>query len=104
MNYRWSKHLITAGVQYQMESLEDEAIAYNRMIDENYSDLGFVLQDQLPLDDDDSAELVFGIRLDKHSELNKAILSPRAVLKWAFLEDLTFRGWCFNWFQATTGV
>lgn len=90
-NYRLSNHVLTASIQYQHEGLRDEAIAYDRIIDDTYTDLGLVLQDNISWGDFNHTEIIIGTRLDKHSEIDKAILSPRIALKWAMNESFTFR-------------
>ncbi len=91
-NYLLSNHLLTAGVQYKQEKLKDIAVSYNRIIDETYTNLGLILQDMWKMDKNDQIELVYGSRIDKHSEINNAIFSPRAVMRWHITNPLTIRG------------
>ncbi len=91
-NYRFSNHLITSGIQYKYEELNDKALAYNRIINDTYTNIGIILQDSWSIGNDNQAELVFGSRLDKHSEIETPILSPRAVLRWHVASPLTLRG------------
>ncbi|MBN1998387.1 TonB-dependent receptor [candidate division KSB1 bacterium] len=77
-NYRLTNHLLTAGVQYSYDKLKDKTAAETAYyLNEIYTNTGVFIQDDLHLGDDGLIELVAGIRLDKHSELNEWITSPR---------------------------
>jgi len=72
--------IVTAGVQYWRDGLEDFFPAYaNRAIDATYTDVAAVLQHDWLFAA--WGESVIGLRVDKHSELEDPVLSPRAVLK-----------------------
>jgi len=77
-NYRLRDHLVTAGVQYSYDKLEDKTAAETAYyLDELYTNAGIFVQDDWHLGDDEQIEIVAGIRLDKHSELHDWIMSPR---------------------------
>jgi outer membrane receptor for ferrienterochelin and colicins len=89
-NHFFSSHVLSWGSQISLEGLEDVQPAYERFYDEDYSNIGFFIQDDwffLP-----NWELVYGGRVDKHSEINDAIFSPRAALMWSAAPTLKFRG------------
>ena len=71
-------HRLTYGIQYRRESLSDTQPVLNRSLDESYSDLGLLAQHRWQINDTYTAE--YGARVDFHSELDDAILSPRANL------------------------
>ena len=80
-NHFLSNHILSWGGQLTTDGLEDAQPAYDRFYDETYRNLGFFLQDNwffLP-----GFELVYGARVDKHSEINNPIVSPRVALMWA---------------------
>jgi outer membrane receptor for ferrienterochelin and colicins len=79
-NHYLEKHTLTWGGQYQIEELTDEQPAYDRSTDEKYTDAGFYAQDDWSLAE--AVALVIGGRIDKHSEIDNMIPSPRVALKW----------------------
>lgn len=89
VNTRFGKHYLSAGVQYQNDQLTDRQPAYDRVIDETYTNLGIYLQDDWILGK--GWELVFGARWDDFSEIDSAIVSPRGALKWSPLPNFTAR-------------
>lgn len=98
-NILWGRHRITTAVQFQQDGIKDEALGYNRQIDETYSDLGFILQDAYKILNEKS-ELVYGARIDKHSAIKSPILSPRVALKSEITKSLIFRGGYSSGFKA----
>lgn len=83
-------HNILLGVSFKSDKIDDQISAYNRIIDETYTDQGFFLQDEIELFHH-QATLLAGVRLDKHSELEKHIVSPRASLLYKGIKNLTIR-------------
>ena len=69
------KHVCTLGISYQTEHLQDEAPAYQRIIDDKYTNLGIYLQDDFALTK--KIDLLYGVRFDKHSKIKHFITSPR---------------------------
>lgn len=98
--YLLGRHSIIAGVQFKQDAILDEAVAYNRLIDETYTDLGFILQDTYTIGKNEKTELVYGARLDKHSEISSLIASPRVALKSQLNPSLVFRGGYSSGFKA----
>jgi len=78
-NYLAERHTLTYGFQFRYETLED-ASGLGRTVDDVYEDYGGFLQHDWKLLD--PLELIYGLRLDKHSKVEDPIVSPRAALKW----------------------
>ncbi len=92
INYRISSHTLSAGVQYTRDKLVDRSVVSEAYyIDEVFTNFGFYLQDEMAMDDDKDLVVVYGARIDKHSALESAVLSPRINLKYSFLNGLIFR-------------
>ena len=92
-NYRVASHLLTAGLQYSRDKLNDKTTAETAYhIDEVYSNTGIFLQDNLHFGTEDEIEFVVGFRLDKHSELSNWIISPRMNAKFDIGGDFMLRG------------
>lgn len=91
-NYRMKNHLLTAGAQYSNDKLKDETAAETAYyLDEVYTNTGIFIQDDLHFGDENQLEFVTGIRLDKHSELNDWIISPRLNGKFNIGKGITIR-------------
>ncbi len=88
-NRHLGNHTLTLGAQHTHENLEDLYPGYNRLIEETYTNLGFYVQDDWALSA--RTALVAGLRLDKHSELERAVLSPRVALRQEFSRDVSLR-------------
>jgi outer membrane receptor for ferrienterochelin and colicins len=77
-NYYLGKHLLTSGLQYSRDKLNDQTVANPiYYIHEVYENYGIFLQDDFSFGAPAQYELVAGIRADKHSEINSWIWSPR---------------------------
>lgn len=93
MNYRIGNQLITAGVQYSHDKVEDNAVAnHTYQINETYTDIGIFLQDDFHFGPEDRFELVLGMRADKHSEIDSWIFSPRVNTKAILGSGFALRG------------
>ena len=88
-NFSLNKHAIITGVCYKSDKIDDRAPGYNRIINETYSDVGFYLQDEIS--PGKQWKILIGARADKHSEINKIILSPRASIGFTGIKNSTFR-------------
>jgi outer membrane receptor for ferrienterochelin and colicins len=92
LNYKIKNHLITTGMQYLKDKIEDKAAAYPIYhINNVYKDLGIFLQDNIYFGKNQLIELVAGVRLDKHSEIDRIIFSPRIHGKFNLSKGLTLR-------------
>ncbi|MBN1541753.1 TonB-dependent receptor, partial [candidate division KSB1 bacterium] len=81
-NYRTNNHLLTAGVHYTHDRLEDKTSAETvYYLDELFRNIGVFIQDDLHLGDNQEVEVVAGLRMDNHSELENWIASPRINVK-----------------------
>ncbi len=92
INFAYSalgEQIVTVGAQFLADGLEDEFPAYGRQVDDTYWDLAGILQHDWIYTD--WAESVIGVRLDKHSELDDPVASPRAALMFTPLEWLRSR-------------
>jgi outer membrane receptor for ferrienterochelin and colicins len=89
VNHHLRRNVLTWGLQFSHEDLSDEYPGYDRIIDERYTNLGLYVQDDWAVTD--RTALVTGLRLDKHSELDKAVLSPRVALRHEFSRDVSLR-------------
>lgn len=72
------EQIVTVGGQFLSDSLDDRFPGYGRQVDEHYWDVAGILQHDWMYTD--WAETVIGVRFDKHSELDAAVVSPRAAL------------------------
>ena len=97
-NHYLRSHVLSWGSQFNRDYLQDVQPAYNRIVDNAYTDLGFYIQDDWFFAD--GWEVVYGARLDKHSEVDAVIVSPRAALMWSPQKALKFRGSVATGFQA----
>lgn len=91
-------HDVAWGLQYTSDGIEDEQPAYERFIDETYTDIGLFLQDDWQMGQ--HWELVAGVRVDDHSEVDSLIASPRLALKWDPNSEFTARASFATGFRA----
>tara|TARA_Y100001954_G_C15811313_1_gene605346 strand:- start:518 stop:2857 length:2340 start_codon:yes stop_codon:yes gene_type:complete len=68
-------NVITFGSEYKSDCVTDEIIAYNYLIDQRVKTLGTFLQSDWKILND--INLLSGARLDNHSLLEDAVVSPR---------------------------
>ena len=101
VNANFGSQLVTAGIEYSSENLDDRT-AYNNIyhINETYNNFGFFLQDNLHFLEDERLEFVVGARLDKHSELDDPIISPRVNAKFELFDGLNLRASFSTGFKA----
>ncbi len=91
------QHRITFGLQYRNEHLTDNQAAAGRTLDERYDNFGALIQHRWK----PSGLLTFeyGARLDVHSEVSDAIVSPRATVMIEPASNFRIRnslGWGFR--------
>jgi len=90
-NHYWGRHTVTYGAQYRYEYLEDGSL-YDKSAphtEDDFDNIGFFLQDQWAITD--SLELVPGLRVDKHDNVEGSILSPRIAARHFASDSLTLR-------------
>ena len=91
-NYRLGNHLFTGGIQHTRDKLKDETAAETAyFVDALYTNTGLFIQDNLHFGSEEQVEFVVGIRMDKHSELEHWIPSPRINGKFQVTDGLTLR-------------
>lgn len=98
LNRYWRGHTLTTGMTASQEGLDDRQPAYDRALDVRYRNAGVFVQDDWTLGR--GAQIVAGVRLDKHSEIADAIASPRFALRWSPRENLDVRASFARGFRA----
>jgi outer membrane receptor for ferrienterochelin and colicins len=98
-NFSLKNHSLLAGITFQADILHDSALAYQRTIDETYSNFGLFVQDEISLLGDDIT-LLLGARGDKHSAVDSIIVSPRASLLYKGFRNFTLRATVSSGFRA----
>ncbi len=97
-NHHVGRHVLSWGGQFTSENLMDCQPAYGRLVEATYRSGGTYLQDDWSFNS--KWELVYGFRIDKHSVLRKAVLSPRGVVKYSPRPGLNIRGSVARGFRA----
>lgn len=92
------KHRFTFGAQYRHETVVDNYLAANRTIDDSFSDLGILFQHRYKMNEGLTFE--YGVRTDFHSDVDDAILSPRASILWSVNDRFRIRGSFSTGFRA----
>ncbi|KAG1257374.1 hypothetical protein G6F68_009335 [Rhizopus microsporus] len=103
LNWRVGAHALAFGVQYKHEALRDDNRngAGQRLAvleDARFHNLGAFIQDEWSLRD--NVDLVLGARVDKSSELDNAVFSPRIALAWQATPNLKWRAGVATGFRA----
>ncbi|MBP5210813.1 MAG: TonB-dependent receptor [Bacteroidales bacterium] len=80
--------VFTTGVDFTWNKLHDRMLGYNRDILQNTAVGGFYAQNEWK---NKHFGFLLGFRLDKHSLVEKPILSPRVTLRYAPNDSWTFR-------------
>jgi outer membrane receptor for ferrienterochelin and colicins len=100
-NYRIANHLLTGGLEYSYDKLEDTTIENpDYHINDTYTNFGIFLQDNLHMLEGEMLEFVLGARLDNHSEIENPIISPRFNTKLHVTESTTLRASFSTGFKA----
>ncbi|MBN2369565.1 MAG: TonB-dependent receptor [Vicinamibacteria bacterium] len=71
--------ILSLGVQWTSDRLEDKQPAYERFTADTYRNIGAYVQDDWGIIR--GVQLLYGIRVDKHSVLENPVLSPRVALR-----------------------
>jgi outer membrane receptor for ferrienterochelin and colicins len=88
-NYQLGSHILSLGIQHKRDKIKDEATGYERIIEDIYEESGIFLQDDFKIGK--TFSLLTGVRLNKHSVLNRIIFTPRLSLLVNFTKDLSLR-------------
>ena len=89
LNYQAGSHVFSAGVQYKRDKIKDEATGYNRIIEETYHESGFFIQDDFKIGK--TFSILAGVRLNKHSAMDKITVTPRLSILLNIMKELSFR-------------
>lgn len=79
---------LTAGLEYNYNSLNDYYIATERRLDQQTSTIGLFAQNEWK---SDKVNFLVGFRLDKHNMIDRPIISPRANIRYSPIEALGLR-------------
>lgn len=91
-NHYFGDHTLSYGVQYRHEELTDGPLFGNTSTpttEDDFSDIGFFIQDQWAITP--HLELVPGVRVDDHGNVDDAIVSPRLAGRFFATDELTLR-------------
>ena len=80
---------LSFGLQASHDIIDDRQPAYRRIIRESYRSTSAFVQDDRRIGD--GLTLLYGVRADRHSAVQRTIVSPRAALMWTLRGDLTLR-------------
>ncbi|MGE4182108.1 MAG: TonB-dependent receptor plug domain-containing protein, partial [Limisphaerales bacterium] len=96
-NYFGERHTLTYGFQFRYETVEDDS-GLGRTVNDEYENYGGFLQHDWKLFD--PLEVIYGLRVDKHSKVEDLIASPRAALKWTPSKNFDLRASVATGFRA----
>ncbi len=96
--WRTGANTLSGGVTYSSERLFDKAVAYGRVIDEDYNDLGVFIQDEIEFAG--RYTVVGGVRMDRHSLLDDPVFSPRLSGLVKLTDNLKLRAGVSTGFKA----
>lgn len=100
-NYMLGNHLITNGIQYSQDKIDDKSTSNeDYYIDKTFSNFGYFIQDNIHFGDNQKLEIVIGTRIDKHSELDDLVFSPRLNVKYDLTDEHVFRAGYSTGFKA----
>ncbi|HRD02447.1 MAG TPA: TonB-dependent receptor [Candidatus Saccharicenans sp.] len=98
MNWQAGVHLLSFGFQLRRDKIKDQALGYNRIIDQTYDEVGIFIQDDWKISK--TLSLLGGLRLNKHTALNNVVFTPRVSLLANLTRDLTWRTTISTGFRA----
>ena len=79
---------LTAGIEYNYNSLDDYYIATERRLYQQTSTVGLFAQNEWK---SEKVNILIGFRLDKHNMINRPIFSPRANIRYSPIDNLGLR-------------
>lgn len=89
LNHQAGSHVFSLGAQHKRDRIKDIATGYDRIIEETYGETGAFLQDDFKVSK--VVSLLTGVRLNKHTALERFIVTPRLSVLLNASKDLTFR-------------
>lgn len=102
-NWRLGAHAVAFGLQYKRETLRDFNLdatgrRLRTLADARFRNLGGFVQDEWAVTEE--VDLVLGARLDKSSELDNSVFSPRLAVAWQATANLKWRAGVSTGFRA----
>lgn len=88
---------ITVGTEYSYNSLKDEQLAYNRVIDQTMTIASAFAQNEWK---NEHLSILLGLRFDKHNLIAKPIFSPRFNIRYNPAKWVSLRGSYAEGFRA----
>ena len=79
---------LTVGTEYNYNMLNDKMVAYDRNISQKSISYGGYIQNEWK---NEMFSFLLGARIDKHNKVNKAIISPRANIRYTPIKDVILR-------------
>lgn len=76
------------GAEYNYNHLTDQMLGYDREIDQEVHIVGAFVQNEWK---NEKANILIGVRADKHNLMDNIIVSPRVNLRYAFNPDIALR-------------
>jgi outer membrane receptor for ferrienterochelin and colicins len=92
------RHTLSTGGQITRETLLDRQPAYQRLTDATYRNVGVFVQDDWALGG--GWEVIYGVRADRHTAVNRMIASPRVAVMWSPQPALDIRASIARGFRA----
>ena len=89
INHYRRKSTLTWGVQRTRDGIRDVQLGRDRIVDDVYTNTGIFLQEDRQIAP--RLSVLYGVRLDDHSEVTDPIASPRAALMWSPSPQVTLR-------------
>jgi outer membrane receptor for ferrienterochelin and colicins len=89
INYQAASHVFSLGAQHKRDKIKDKATGYNRIIEEVYQESGLFFQDDFKIGK--AFSILAGLRLNKHSALDRMIFTPRLSFLVNITKELSFR-------------
>lgn len=89
INYQAGNHVFSLGAQYKRDKIKDNATGYNRIIEDVYEESGFFIQDDFKISK--TFSILTGVRLNRHSALDKSIVTPRLSILVNIMKELSLR-------------
>ena len=89
LNHYGKNGSLTWGLQYSRDEVDDRQPGYDRFLAATYENRALFVQHDRKLGE--RLSLLYGARLDDHSELAEPILSPRLALMWSPSAEVTLR-------------